>query len=265
MPEYALAVSDEEVQRYRMMAAHAAATEAAWWRQAGIVPGAVVADVGCGPAATSVEMARAVAPGGRVVGVERDPEALAAARAVVGSAGIDNVELRQGEATVTGLDTSSMDVAVSRHVLAHNGGSEQAIVDHLAGLVRPGGCVYLVDVDLTAIRMLDGDPALADLGERYADFHRRRGNDPSVGLRLGKLLAGAGLEPFLHDGRHVILPVQPGFRPPSWAAREAMVAEGVATTDDLARWAAGFARMDAAAVRPTVFLPGFTAIGRRPL
>src|SRR3712207_7951330 len=44
-----------------------------------------------------------------------------------------------------------------------NGGREQAIVDHLASLVRPGGTVYLVDVDATALRVLDLDPELTDL------------------------------------------------------------------------------------------------------
>ncbi len=38
-----------------------------------------------------------------------------------------------------------------RHVLAHNGGAEDAIVAHLATLLRPGGCLYLVDAYLTAI------------------------------------------------------------------------------------------------------------------
>jgi hypothetical protein len=41
-----------------------------------------------------------------------------------------------------------------RHVLAHNGGAEDVIVAHLAALLRPGGCPYLVDVDGTAIRIM---------------------------------------------------------------------------------------------------------------
>ena len=57
MTDYTLAVSDVEIARYRMMAAHALILEAAHLRTAGIVPGAVVADVGCGPAAMSVELA----------------------------------------------------------------------------------------------------------------------------------------------------------------------------------------------------------------
>ena len=264
MTGYALAVTEAEVQRYRRMAEQAAATEGDWWRQAGVVPGAVVADVGCGPAATSVELASAVAPGGRVIGIEREAEALRAARSVVDGADVGDVELRSGQATDTGLEPGSVDVAMLRHVLAHNGGSEQAIVDHLAQVVRPGGSVYLVDVEGSAMRMLDADPDLTDLVERYLELHRRRGNDLSVGLRLGQLLTTAGLDVELHEGRYTVIAAAPGFRPPPWAAREALLAEDLATPDDVARWEAALQRTDTAVVRPTVFIPVFTAFGRRP-
>jgi len=87
MTDYALQVSDEEIGRYRMMAERARTNEADLWAKAGIVPGATVADVGCGPAAVSVVMAAVVGPSGRVIGVERDESALAAARQVVEQAG----------------------------------------------------------------------------------------------------------------------------------------------------------------------------------
>jgi hypothetical protein len=150
-----------------------------------------------------------------------------------------------------------------RHVLAHNGPGEQRIVDHLATLVRPGGSVYLLDVDGTAMRTLDTDPDLEDLDENYRELHLRRGNDLQVGLRLGKLLSRAGLDVVLHEGRYVIAAFPPGLRPPAWAAREAMVAQGIATEDDVRRWAAAFTRMDAASDRPTGFLPLFVGIGTR--
>ena len=263
MAGYALAVSEEEVGRYLLMAERAVAEERHLWELAGIRPGAVVADVGCGPAASSVQLAKAVAPGGRVVGVERDESALAAARAVLEAAGVE-VELRQGEATATGLPPESVDVAVMRHVLAHNGGAEEQIVRHLAELVRPGGSVYLVDVDLTGVRQLDADPDLDDHGDRYVEFQRRRGNDVSVGLRLRHLLEAADLEPLAHEGRYAIVRPPPGMRSPAWAAREAMVAEGVVTADDVQRWAAAYERTDALAERPTLFAPAFVAVGRKP-
>lgn len=151
-----------------------------------------------------------------------------------------------------------------RHVLAHNGGQEQAIVDHLATLARPGGGMYLVDVDLTAVRILDADPDLAGLDATYARFHRNRGNDLAIGLRLGRLLQTAGLQVVSFEGRYGIIEMVPGMRPPSWAAWEAMLADGVANADDVRRWEEALARMDAAPVRPTVFVPQFVALARRP-
>ncbi|MCW2856478.1 MAG: Methyltransferase type 11 [Marmoricola sp.] len=264
MAEYTLAVSEAEIARYRMMARHAIAGESQQLALAGVADGAVVADVGCGPAAMSVEIARIVGPSGRVIGVEREEEALRAARQVVAESGLENVELRHGTATATGVEPGSVDVAMMRHVLAHNGGDEQRIVDHLATLVRRGGTVYLVDTDLTGMRALDSNPELADLGPRYAEFHAVRGNDPQVGLRLAALLGAAGLGPVAFVGLYNIVTMPPGMRPPLWAARDAMLAQGAATESDVARWGAAFERLDAAVVRPTFFAPLFVAAGRLP-
>ncbi|MDP8927404.1 MAG: hypothetical protein M3O70_02205 [Actinomycetota bacterium] len=83
----------------------------------------------------------------------------------------ENVELRQGHATATGLVPGSLDVAVMRHVLPDNGGQEQAIVDHLASLVRPGDSVYVV-VDFTAIRILDVDRPSTTSSTRWCPLKR---------------------------------------------------------------------------------------------
>ena len=57
MSGYALVLSDQEVERYQMMAARARVDEAEARQQAGISDGAGVADVGCGPGAALVAMA----------------------------------------------------------------------------------------------------------------------------------------------------------------------------------------------------------------
>jgi tRNA A58 N-methylase Trm61 len=94
MADYTLSVSDEEIQRYRLMAEWARADEAAFWRQAGIAPGAVVADIGCGPAAMSVLLAAEVAPNGRVLAIEPAEAARQAATRVIAEAGVPNVDVR---------------------------------------------------------------------------------------------------------------------------------------------------------------------------
>ena len=146
--QYALELDEREVARYRMMADQARAAEADLWELAGIGPGARVADVGCGPGALLPALSAAVGPEGRVQAVDADPAAVAGA--LVAAAALANVSVAEGRADRTGLEPGSPDAVMLRHVLAHNGGAEDAIVAHLATLPRPGGCLYLVDADGTA-------------------------------------------------------------------------------------------------------------------
>jgi SAM-dependent methyltransferase len=261
---YALELDEAEVERYRMMAEQARAAEADLWELAGIGPGASVADVGCGPGAMLPALSAAVGSEGRVQAVDADPVALAAARALVDAAGLANVSVTEARADRTGLEPGSLDVVMLRHVLAHNGGAEDAIVAHLATLLRPGGCLYLVDADGTAMRVLPEHAELTDLAERYQAFRAARGDDNRAGLRLADRLVRAGLEVLEFRGRYLIGEPPPGVRPPGWAAREAMVAAGVATEDDVWRWDRAFREIEAGPVRPTFFAPLFTAVGRRP-
>ena len=261
---YPLELDQGEVERYRTMAEQARQAEADLWEPAGIVAGARVADVGCGPGAMLPALAAAVGPDGRVTAVDADPEAVTAATALV-AAGLGNVAVQQGRAEETGLAAGSLDVVMLRHVLAHNGGAEDVIVAHLATLLRPGGCLYLVDADLTAIRVIPQaeHPDLVELQERYLAFRAANGDDNAAGLRLPERLVRAGLELVEFRGRYMIRELSPGLRSPAWAAREAMVAAAMATTEDLRRWDRAF---EATAGRPaTFFAPMFTAIGRRPV
>ena len=259
---YSLTLSEQELVRYRMMAASAADNEAAEWLAAGIVPGARVSDVGCGPGAVLRILAERVGAAGQAVGIDADPGAVAIARQQ--TAGLPQGRVEVGQADATGLEPGGYDVVMCRHVLAHNGGREAAIVAHLASLAVAGGCVYLVDIDATALRFTASDPDLEDLDERYREFHRARGNDLSVGLRLGDLLTEAGMAVERYACRAPVIRVPPGVRPPSWAARAEMAAAGLATDADIERWEGAFARLDAAERRPWLFPASFVAIGQRP-
>jgi SAM-dependent methyltransferase len=263
---YPLELDQAELDRYRTMAEAARRAEADLWEPAGIVAGARVADVGCGPGTMLPALAVAVGQEGRVMAVDADPEAVAAATALVAAAGLGNVAVREGRADSTSLEAGSLDVVMLRHVLAHNGGAEDAIVAHLASLLRPGGCLYLVDADGTAIRVIPEaeHPDLVDLQDRYLAFRAARGDDNAAGLRLAERLVRAGLELVEFRGRYVIREVSPRLRSPAWAAREAMVTAGTATTEDLRRWDRAFEATAAAARPPTFFAPMFTAVGRRP-
>jgi SAM-dependent methyltransferase len=259
---YSLTLSEEELERYRAMAAMAADSESEQWRDAGIVEGARVADVGCGPGATLRVLAERVGREGRVIGVDADPGAISHALEEV--AALPQATAQVGTATESGLEPGRFEVVMCRHVLAHNGGREGAIVRHLASLASPGGCVYLVDFDLTLLHIPGEDPDLQDLRSRYVAFQQARGNDLSIGLRLGDLLTEAGLAVEWYGvANPSLVRWMPVHRGAAWAARGDMIAKGVATEADVARWEAALTRSNASERRPWVFVPVFVASGRR--
>jgi ubiquinone/menaquinone biosynthesis C-methylase UbiE len=267
MAEQAPAMSDQEIARYQLMADSALRAERESWIHAGARPGAGVADVGCGTGAVAQRLAQLVLPGGRVHAVDRDRRALAAARASTADQGLP-VETVIAPAHDTGLPEGAFDLVMMRHVLAHNGGAEQRIVDHLAALARPGGCVYLAETDLTMLRFRGpADPASFDLQNRYMELLLRRGCDLGVGLHLDELLTAAGLELVDFQGRVEIAELPSSRYGPAWAAREALLAEGLVSETELAGWERSFERHERHAHRllpRTVFVPLFTAYARRP-
>jgi ubiquinone/menaquinone biosynthesis C-methylase UbiE len=260
---YALLLSDAERARYRLMAERASSEEAQLWQQAGIRPGARVADIGCGPGAMLPTLASAVGPRGAVVGVDADPDAVSAARSNLALCDLDDVDVRQAPADDTGLAAGSLDVVMMRHVLAHNGGREDEIVAHLATLLAPGGAAYLVDIDATAATLEPTDPDLLDLNDRYLRWHDSRGNDMRAGRHLADRVRRAGLQVEFEHRVTATMPLGGGVRPPAWAARAALQGADLATDQDVARWSAALQRIEASATRFVGSIPLYVVIGRK--
>lgn len=260
--QYALQLSDDERSRYRMMAERARDGEAALWEHAGIIPGGRIADVGCGPGAILVHLAEVAGPSGSVVGVEPDARARAAAEDEISRRGLTNARVVDGDAGATGLEPASFDVVMIRHVLFHLGDRAQAVVRHLARLLRPGGALYMVDTDLTGTRTSPPDADVLDSVARYGDFQQRRGNNIAIGPHLGELLVGAGLAISERAAMINVVPSHLLLGGPVVAAQAEMQAAGVANDADVERWA-GARRRFASDPNAVMFMPLYVAVGRR--
>lgn len=263
-PSYALQLSEPERMRYREMAKRAREQEGDRWQRYGVVPGARVADVGCGPGAVLVLLASLVAPGGHVVGVEPNPMARRAALEEITAAGVGNATVVAGEGTATTLEPESVDVVMIRHVLFHVGRDAGAVLSHAASLLRPAGHLYAVDTDATGIRLSADDADLLEQAQRYADFQRSRGNSVDIGPRLGPLVAGAGFDLVEHEGWFNAIPARLlALGGPVVAARPDMLAGGVITEADARRYDDAAARV-ARIPDALLFTPLYVAVGRKP-
>jgi SAM-dependent methyltransferase len=170
--------------------------------EAGLRAGARVLDAGCGVGDVTLLAAAVVGPDGLVVGVDRDPEALAVAEARASSAGYDHVRFVKGDLREVTFD-EPFDAVVGRFVLMYLSDATEA-VRSLARHIRPGGVVALQEFQFEGL--FHSYPELPDsLYQRtvawVVETFRRAGVDTNMGLGLPATLRDAGLpwpEAFVH-------------------------------------------------------------------
>lgn len=268
-PTYSLALSEGEIGRYRFMAQVARQTEAEQWVKAGFVPGANVADIGCGPGLVLAELADVIGTSGSVVGIDRGAAEIQTVLKLISDQGLTNASAREATAWDTGIEAGSIDVVNLRHVLAHNTAENQRrILAHALDLLRPGGSLYAVDVDLTTSRTDPPSEILSEMNSRYLAHLFDSGRDPSVGPKLGSLASSVGFCEVQRFADIVIPPppVLAGVRPAAWAARQAMIDSGHATADDVDRWDRALTTFANTAVTENraAFIASFMVIARKP-
>ncbi|MFM8411336.1 MAG: class I SAM-dependent methyltransferase, partial [Alphaproteobacteria bacterium] len=110
---------------------------------ADLQPGERVLDVGCGCGATSIELARRVAPGGAVLGVDVSTVMLEAARAAAGRAGAEGLEFANADAQTAPLTPAGFDVVFSRFGVMFFADPTAAFAN-LRRALRPGGRLAVV-------------------------------------------------------------------------------------------------------------------------
>ncbi len=137
-----------ELERLAVQARDLAAHTNVLFRRAGITAGHRVLDLGCGPGDVSLIAAEIVGPGGHVVGVDRSPVTVAAARDRARLAGHLNVTFKLGDVTDL-LITGEFDVIVGRLVLMDLPDPLRAL-RHLRRYLRPQGLIVLQETALGA-------------------------------------------------------------------------------------------------------------------
>lgn len=113
---------------------------------AGVRPGMTVADIGAGEGYYTVRLAERVGEGGRVVAQDIDEEALQRLGLRVERQRLDNVAIKLGAEDDAKLPSNSFDRVFMVHMY-HEISEPYALIWRLAGSLKPGGQVVVVDVD----------------------------------------------------------------------------------------------------------------------
>jgi ubiquinone/menaquinone biosynthesis C-methylase UbiE len=159
--------------------------------EAGIGPGMRVLDVGSGVGDVSLLAASLVGPEGEIVGVDRDPSAVAGARERIAALGIPNVSFVEGDARE--LDPGTFDAAVGRFVLMYQADPTETI-RRVAENVRPGGVFAFQEWTLTdAFLSHPHSPLWRRTSEIGLKTARRAGTQMEMGFRLYRVFVEAGL------------------------------------------------------------------------
>jgi 2-polyprenyl-3-methyl-5-hydroxy-6-metoxy-1,4-benzoquinol methylase len=158
----------------------------------GVNDGLMCLDVGCGGGDVSLELARRVAPHGKVLGVDIDKTILDLARREAEDRGILNLEFRERDIRAHHAG-SVFDVVYARFLLTHLDDPARVVAAFYKHL-RPGGLVIIEDVDVRGCFTYPESKAFRRFLELYSAVVSRRGGDPDIGPRLPVLLADGGFE-----------------------------------------------------------------------
>jgi SAM-dependent methyltransferase len=154
-----------------------------------LVPGQSVLEVGCGSGVFLPLLASAVAPTGRVVGLDHAPTMVAQARARVATAGLDAVvTVEAGDAYHLPFADDSFDAAHCERVLMHLD-DPTAVLREMARVVRPGGRIVVAEPDWLGIRIAHPDREGFELIYRRSLPMRQQ----DMGLTLYQRFAEVGL------------------------------------------------------------------------
>jgi ubiquinone/menaquinone biosynthesis C-methylase UbiE len=118
-----------------------------------IAPAATVLDIGCGAGMDLLIAARRTGPEGRAIGVDMTDDLRSCARRGADDAGLDNVDVREGDATMLPVTDTSIDVVISNGVFNLVPEKNEALAE-AARVLRPGGRLQIADIAL--------DSALSD-------------------------------------------------------------------------------------------------------
>jgi len=200
----------------------------------GLKGGEIVVDVGAGAGVVTADLARLVAPGGRVFAVDRSAPLLERARDFVREAGVGHqVDIRVADARSMPFG-AAFDAAVCQWLLLHVD-DPAAVLAEMKRVTRRGGQVLALEMDWETAMVQPGE---REVTRRILHLASDRRLDPWIGRRLPSLFAAAG---FADASIHPMMLIDQGGEDRVWLEwllekAAAALEAAVITRDDYAAW-----------------------------
>jgi SAM-dependent methyltransferase len=128
---------------------------------------------------------------GHVTGVDADEAVLELARADASRRGLANAEFRVGDVFDI-ADGSAFDVVCCR-LLLHHVGRPIELLRRMWAAVRPGGVIVVEDADFDGLFCDPSNDGFEFYRRMYSRVVAHRGGDASVGRKLSRYFAEAGI------------------------------------------------------------------------
>lgn len=165
-----------------------------------------VLDLGSGAGDVAFAAREIVGPSGRVVGIDKSPDAVSRATNRAEQLGYRNVGFTVRDIHDDTTDLAPFDAVIGRLVLMYVSEPAEVLRRQAASLV-PGGVMAAVEFDVAACRSLPHVPLVGWLVDVTTEAFLRAGTDIALGPRLWSVLTDAGLV-----GRGMVS-IQPHFGP----------------------------------------------------
>jgi len=218
-------------------------------------PGQAVLDLGCGTGDHTRELAAVVAPDGRSVGVDFSASMIdEASRRQAASAVPATFE--QGDAQQLRFPTGTFDACRTERMLCHVPDCEAALRE-MVRVVRPGGCVGVLDVDMAGLLIDSSDLATSTTFVAAMSGVMR---NPWMGRTLRRRMAELGLVDI--DVRPQVLEIGYGVIEPMIAMNSAAMEMGL-DAEVVEAWRR---ELEYANLAGTFYMgmTVFSAVGRKP-
>lgn len=165
------------------------------WEEAGFGSMTSIADFGCGPGFTSLDLARMVKDPGEICAIDKARGYLDYLADQARAQSIVNVSALNADATKPGSIPGRFDGAFCRWFLAFLIDDLDVVLRNVRDCLRPGG--RFAAMEYLTLRSVTSSPSSAPFDAHtraWIEFYARHGGDTSVGASLAQRLRNAGFK-----------------------------------------------------------------------